>query len=243
VRYTDGRDDPKTRVGGRLGLGAFVTPGAFTGDTVVIVEGPADALSLALCGVPAVALHRTSAPDWVIKKCAFKRVLVALDADAAGDEKSPILSDAVAAYGATPARLRPPAGKDWNDALGEWGVDRLRAWLFVRLVADSWKRARARSLTWPVHDALEAAIVTSDWPAYQRELPRYERGAVLPGDYCPSCRTAMTGRQCWTCDYSICSVCNERTEYATHPAHPTCTAPLPTDAPAVPASIQGELMS
>ena len=129
VRYVDGRSDPKTRVGGKLSLGVFATPEAFTGDVIVIVEGPADALSLALCDVPAVALHRTSAPGWFIKACAFKRVLVALDADAEGDKGAAKLTGEVAAYGATGLRLRPPVGKDWNDALTAWGVDGLRTWI------------------------------------------------------------------------------------------------------------------
>jgi hypothetical protein len=128
VRYiVDGA--PKTRVRGKLSLGAFATPGAFDGDTVMLVEGPADALSLALTGRSAVALHRTSAPDWVVKQCAFKRVLVGLDADATGDEDSVSLIASLRRYGAMPVRLRPPAGKDWNDALIAWGIDRLREWL------------------------------------------------------------------------------------------------------------------
>lgn len=176
VRYvTDG--DPKTRVRGKLGLGAFAAAGALAGDTVVIVEGPADALSLGLCGVPAVALHRVYAPDWLVKQCAFKRVLVALDADTEGDKASPVLVDAVSAYGAKAERLRPPAGKDWNDALREWGVDRLRRVLFDMLARPRWQAAFTRRQR-PPHPPLESAIDTADWQAFCREIVTYEAGTL-----------------------------------------------------------------
>jgi predicted nuclease with TOPRIM domain len=44
-------------------------------------------------------------------------VLVGLNADAEGDEKAELLMDELAPFAATVERLRPPVGKDWNDAL------------------------------------------------------------------------------------------------------------------------------
>lgn len=116
-RYVDGRDDPKARTAGPKSLGVFATRGARQADPVAIVEAPIDALSLAACGLPAVALAGTTAPDWLPVACAFRRVLLATDADPAGDEAARKLAATLQARGARVARLRPARGKDWNEAL------------------------------------------------------------------------------------------------------------------------------
>jgi hypothetical protein len=123
-RYLD-RRPPKTRVAGDRRLGVFATPGAADGaiggtdqpSLLVLVEGPCDALSLAECDVPAVALVGTAAPAWLPQAAAFRRVVVALDADDAGDRAADGLMEALASFARSVERLRPPAGKDWNDAL------------------------------------------------------------------------------------------------------------------------------
>jgi hypothetical protein len=119
-RYVDGRL-PKTRVAGDRKLGAFATPGVWDASpdaaALVVVEGPADALSLAECDVPAVALVGTAAPGWLRAAAAFRRVVVALDADGAGDRAAAGLLRELAPFAQCIERLRPPAGKDWNDAL------------------------------------------------------------------------------------------------------------------------------
>jgi Toprim domain len=48
---------------------------------------------------------------------AFRRVVVALDADAAGDRASDALLRELAPFARSVERVRPPSGKDWNDAL------------------------------------------------------------------------------------------------------------------------------
>jgi DNA primase len=118
-RYLDGRL-PKTRVAGDRKLGVFATPGVWDAPAeaaLVVVEGPADALSLAECDVPAVALVGTAAPGWLRSAAAFRRVVVALDADAAGDQAAEGLLRELAPFARSVERLRPSAGKDWNDAL------------------------------------------------------------------------------------------------------------------------------
>jgi hypothetical protein len=132
-RYLDGRQ-PKTRVAGDRKLGVFATPGAWDAPAdptegpgaLVVVEGPCDALALAECDVPAVALVGTTGPAWLRTAAAFRRVVVALDADAAGDRASDVLLRELAPFVRSAERLRPPAGpagamgaggKDWNDAL------------------------------------------------------------------------------------------------------------------------------
>lgn len=119
ARHTDGRTDPKTHSVGDRRLGVFATPGALAADRpLVVVEGPMDALSLATCDVPAVALVCTRAPHWLRTAAAFRRVLVALDADAEGDRASEVLEAELTPFAKSVERLRPPVGKDWNDALG-----------------------------------------------------------------------------------------------------------------------------
>src|SRR3712207_4999297 len=126
-RYVDGRDDPKGRDAGKKSLGVFATPGARTRTgRLVITEAPIDALSLAAAGVPALALGGTSWPDWLPSACAFRLVVLALDADKAGDDGCARLAAALRAYGATIERWRPSGGKDWNELLTTLGPDQLR---------------------------------------------------------------------------------------------------------------------
>ncbi len=132
VRHTDGRDDPKTHSVGDRSLGVFATPGALDGGRdvpLVIVEGPMDALSLASCYVPAVALVCTRAPMWLRQAAAFRRVLVALDADAEGDKHAEHVADELRGFARSVERLRPPVGKDWNDSLLKLGYADFHDWL------------------------------------------------------------------------------------------------------------------
>jgi hypothetical protein len=118
ARHTDGRDDPKTHSVGDRSLGVFATANALAAALpLAVVEGPMDALSLAACGVPAVAIVCTRAPHWLRTAAAFRRVLVGLDADTEGDKAAAVLRDELAPFAASVERLRPPVGKDWNDAL------------------------------------------------------------------------------------------------------------------------------
>jgi hypothetical protein len=121
------RDDvtPTKRTGGPSKLGVFATPGALAADVVVVVEAPIDALSLHAAGVPAVALLGTNAPDWLALAVAFKRVALALDADAGGESRIDALAAQLGVFGATVERWRP-AAKDWNDVLLQHGAAALR---------------------------------------------------------------------------------------------------------------------
>jgi hypothetical protein len=117
--------------------GVFSTPGALDADPVAITEAPIDALTLALAGIPAIALCRASGlPVWLVDRLAkpaattpagySRTVYIALDNDHAGEP-------AAATIGATlplvrTARLRPNR-KDWNEDLTTGGLDSLREWL------------------------------------------------------------------------------------------------------------------
>ncbi len=140
-RFVDGRDDPKTKTAGPKSLGVFVTPDALSRPLLAVVEAPIDALSLWQCGVPSVALIGTSWPEWLPSALAFKSVLVATDADLAGDEAATKLSADLISRGARIFRFRPDGVKDWNELLvterialnvntlaySEWADDRIRA--------------------------------------------------------------------------------------------------------------------
>ena len=98
------------------------TPVALDAEQVVICEAPIDALSLAACGVPAVALCGTSRPDWLAAACAFLRVALAFDADGAGDKAAADLAPSLRSFGATVERWRPDGVRDWKELLVRRGV-------------------------------------------------------------------------------------------------------------------------
>jgi 5S rRNA maturation endonuclease (ribonuclease M5) len=128
-RFTDGRTDPKTQSAGPKGQGVFATPGALSADVIAVVEGPMDALALWLCGVASVALIGTSWPEWLPQALAFKNVLIATDADDAGNTAANKMKVELEARGAKTFRLRPRIGKDWNESLQLLGAETLRAHL------------------------------------------------------------------------------------------------------------------
>ena len=181
-RYLDGRP-PKARTGGRVSAGVFATPGARAAERLFICEAPIDALSLAACGLPALATCGTHWPDWLPRLAAFRPVVVAFDADAAGDACAAKLSAALRGYGARVERWRPADAKDWNELLTRHGQERLRMELFL---GDAGARYRA---VWErlalqydgappaPHPALERAIDAGDWTAFARELAVWEQRA------------------------------------------------------------------
>jgi hypothetical protein len=115
--------DGAKRTYGPKKLGVYATPGALTAHPTVLVEAPIDALSLAACGLPAIALIGCDMCDWLPKLLAkqaqtlgSRYVLVATDNDEAGDAAVTKWVYALAYYGAKYERLRP-SEKDWNDLI------------------------------------------------------------------------------------------------------------------------------
>jgi hypothetical protein len=117
---------PKVDTRGDKSAGVFATPGARWADPLVICEAPIDALSLALAGYPALALCGTTGPDWLRSPAAFRTVLLATDADEAGDRAAGEIA-ATLTLRSKVYRLRPPVAKDWNDELLHLGADGVRA--------------------------------------------------------------------------------------------------------------------
>jgi len=138
-RYTDGRDDPKARTLGSKRSGAFLT-GSFweqvrKGAPVILTEAPIDALSIAACGFPALALCGKSGwPLWLPIKSAFNEVIVAFDSDSAGDEGAAKLSPILESLGAKVRRVAPEEAKDWNEMLARRGAHKAEEWLCAQLL-------------------------------------------------------------------------------------------------------------
>jgi DNA primase len=107
-------------------LGVFQTPGALNSKITAICEGAADALALKMCGLEAVALMGTSWPEWLTTKFGFRSILLATDADEAGDCAALKLQKELEICGAKIFRLRPLQAKDWAEVLEQRGAENLR---------------------------------------------------------------------------------------------------------------------
>lgn len=126
-RKTEPGDGLKVLTFGPKTRGLFWGPGAREayqkGEALAITEAPLDALTLAVCGVPAVALCGSSAPpEFLSLKCFGRRYWLAFDADGPGDEAAQVIAAELRTWGAIVSRLRPSESKDWNDALQAGGV-------------------------------------------------------------------------------------------------------------------------
>jgi hypothetical protein len=130
-RYIDGQDQPRMRNVGAVREGVFATPGALAAELVAITEAPIDALSLAVAGLPAVALlGKDARPAWLRQVLMFRAVLIATDSDEPGEAAAASLASWLSLLGAKPYRLRPSGEcKDWNDMLKEHGEEALSALL------------------------------------------------------------------------------------------------------------------
>ena len=142
ARYVDGRLCPKARTLGDKRQSLFATHGAFSPlvPALIVTEAPLDALSLASCGYPAVAVCGTEPPTWLHRAAAFRRVLLAFDADEAGERAAAKLAPVLKSFGARCERLAPDddlgGAKDWNEALQTQGRDNLADWLAARVLAE-----------------------------------------------------------------------------------------------------------
>lgn len=130
-RYLAPRDgQPKARTGGDACLGVFRgTPDALESEQPVLVEGPFDALALASCGVPALALNGVALPVWMPSVMAFKAPWIAPDGDVGGDMARGIWKREISPFAPRLRDLRPDGGKDFGECIQRDGVPSLRAWL------------------------------------------------------------------------------------------------------------------
>lgn len=142
-RYIDGKETPRMQTFGSRWAGCFATDGAFGTQSpppspgrenedalLVVTEAPIDALSLATVGVPAIALCGCEGfPAWLASRLRQRGapVVIAFDADEAGDAAAVKLTALLAASASRVVRLRPSGEKDWNAALVAQGPDTLSA--------------------------------------------------------------------------------------------------------------------
>ncbi len=116
-RYLDGREAQgwrKVQTGGGGG-GVFATLGAAHADALVLVEGPMDALAWAQEGIPAIAVG-TALPGWLATLVLDRVVILAQDADTAGDAAAERHTPVLTGWGARVSRKRPRAPfKDWAE--------------------------------------------------------------------------------------------------------------------------------
>jgi hypothetical protein len=122
-RFLAPRNGIKARSKGFIKLGVFTTPGAFVmsykadAAPVAIVEAPIDALSLAQAGLPSIALFGAgNRQAWLRKALAFRKVILALDDDKAGEGAAKKLQ-AWLDLGTKVSRMSFGGHKDANEAL------------------------------------------------------------------------------------------------------------------------------
>ena len=113
----------------------FATVGAFEVEAPIIVEAPLDALTLASCGFPAIATVGTQYAEWLVPFLALRPVILAHDADEAGDKAAAGMAAQLRELGADPRRLRPTGAKDWNDMAKAHGIEQLKELLKAALTA------------------------------------------------------------------------------------------------------------
>jgi len=114
----------KVRTEGTKGDGVFMTIEPFCQDTIIIVESPINALSLAVCGLPGViaTCGAGNYPAWLADACHGKQVWIGFDNDATGDGSGEKLAAMLAKSGIRARKLKPAApGMDWNEALLTYG--------------------------------------------------------------------------------------------------------------------------
>jgi hypothetical protein len=123
-RYLRPDASPRMKSAGPVSQGVFQTPDALSNPVLIICEAPIDALSLAVCGLPAIATCGAgNIPDWLPDLAKTKKkVLIAFDHDEGGNKGANKLSTALKSVGVHPYRLYPKTGEDWNDYLQNNGA-------------------------------------------------------------------------------------------------------------------------
>lgn len=157
ARFIDGNANGHRTLGPKK-LGAFYTmPEVWSAPVMVIVEAPIDALTLMVCGVPAIALGGCEAPEWLAVACGLKHVIFALDNDEAGNKAAERIAPELQALGAKTARLTPQGAKDWNAMLQQSDIGTLSKWLNIRL----------RHIAY-FDFGMKATVCPSDWWPFAR---------------------------------------------------------------------------
>ena len=112
-------DDEKRTKGEKSQGVFFTTPGR--SPRLAITEAPMNALVLAACGLPAIAISGTTRPEWLPGALTGRNVALATDADEAGDKCARELGAMLCAW-----RLRPEGAKDWAELAESRGLGAVR---------------------------------------------------------------------------------------------------------------------
>jgi DNA primase len=95
-------------------------------DSIYVTEGEIDAMTLSLCGFPAIAVPGVSQWKAHFTRCFvdYSQVFVVADGDEAGYRLGTFLSSEIKARA-----IRPPKGEDCNSIYTKGGIDAVRQWL------------------------------------------------------------------------------------------------------------------
>jgi hypothetical protein len=120
------REEWKILTVGHAG-GVFTVLDGLRADPLLLVEGVFDALTVALCGHPAVATIGRYV-EWIPGFAAGRTVLLAFDGNKVGDHAARYYQDRMP--NSICRRLRPPPQcKDWSSALAKRGLATVTQWL------------------------------------------------------------------------------------------------------------------
>jgi hypothetical protein len=119
--WTQGIDDflernPPATTYGNLERGIFKSHGAWKTEPVLLTGGILDALSLASCGFPSIALVKRHWPEWLLDRLRGRMLYIAFTNDDEGDDASDRLVSELSAHPVFWIRLRPLT-RTWNDEL------------------------------------------------------------------------------------------------------------------------------
>jgi hypothetical protein len=116
-RFLDPNATPKSKSLGLIGIGVYATAGALESPgPVAITEAPLDAISLAVNGLPAIALLGCGLKPWLRRMLKFKCVILATDNDDAGNKTAEDLRRELTLSSIVRFRF-PPDCKDANEFL------------------------------------------------------------------------------------------------------------------------------
>jgi hypothetical protein len=170
-RFTDGKElqgKLKTQSVGKKSYGLFATPGALEAEIIAVCEGVFDALSLHLCGLPAVAIVGTSFPEWLPSALAFRNIFVATDADESGVKAADNFINVFRSRGSRAVCFRPEGAKDWNDSLQDIGPDAVRDFIEQRM-NEAFPNFEYPHVTEPAHTREDFPIADVDADVFDVE--------------------------------------------------------------------------
>lgn len=124
IKYRDGNGRKSSEEGSLRSI--YNVEGARGNADVVICEGESDTLlawsvlptDVGVCGIPGASVSRSQWEQWALTFLWARRIIVALDADEAGDKGAAL---ALEVLGSKAERVRPDEGLDLTDHFAKFG--------------------------------------------------------------------------------------------------------------------------